>query len=215
MLPAHPKAPARSDLSCSPHIGDGTARLGWNAAHIKPGMQDFRTCKSAARHPKTLPIDPWIKQRNTRLPEIANVAGHQRKPMVQSRRGDNQIGLRESMSGLASFFDKQPPLEHHVLADRQHATVEHRAHLAGKPVIQFGSPPGVRNQFDPKPEFGKRDGADEQKIEGLSRDESQNSRFGSGAAQLRQNVRIEQPTRRQATSRTGMDARAGAMSISR
>ena len=57
-------------------------------------------------------------------------------------RGDDQIGLRKRMTDLAAVFDEKPPLEHDILAHREDALFEHRAHFVREPIIQFRAAAG-------------------------------------------------------------------------
>ena len=48
--------------------------------------------------------------------------------MLQRRRRDAEIQLRESVACLAAIFDQKPPLNINILAHREHALLEHRPH---------------------------------------------------------------------------------------
>jgi hypothetical protein len=52
------------------------------------------------------------------------------------------------MAGLAALFDQQPPLEHHVLGDIEHAMPEHWAHFMRKPIVQLGAAVGVIDKLN-------------------------------------------------------------------
>ena len=78
------------------------------------------------------------------------------QPVAQRGRGDDQVGLREGVSALAALLDEPPPLRHHVFAHRQHAALEHRAHLQVQPVVQIRPPAGVGQAFDAEADFGQR-----------------------------------------------------------
>ena len=62
-------------------------------------------------------IDPRIKHGRAGLLIIADIAGHDRQPVMECRRGNDEIRLREGMARLAAVLDQQPPLEHDVLGD--------------------------------------------------------------------------------------------------
>ncbi len=79
--------------------------------------------------------------------------------------GDDQVRLREGAPGLAALLDHQPPLEHHVLADRQHAVAEHRPQLQLQPVVELGALVDVGHQLDAETDLREGDGADEQAFE--------------------------------------------------
>jgi hypothetical protein len=70
----------------------------------------------------------------------------------------------------------------------------------------------VGQAFDAETDFGQRHGAHIKEIERLSGNEGEDFAFRLGTAQFRQDVDIEEPTRHQATSRTGMGSRRGSMS---
>jgi hypothetical protein len=119
------------------------------------------------------------------------------------------------MPGLAAFLDQQPPFEYDIFTDGQDAIVEHRPHLVCEPVIEFGAPIGVCDAFDAEPEFGERDGADIELFERMRGDEGRHFGLGLWAAQFREDIRVEQPSRHKSTPRTGMRSRPGSMSMSR
>ena len=56
-----------------------------------------------------------------RFEVVGAVAGDNRYTVVQTGGRDNQIRLREGVSGLTTFLDQQPPFEHDVFCDRQEA----------------------------------------------------------------------------------------------
>ena len=68
---------------------------------------------------------------------------------------------------------------------------------------------------DAEPDFSQRHRADEKAIEGFRGDEGYDLWFRSGATQLGQDIRVEQPTCHRETSRTGIRARLGSISVSR
>src|SRR5579883_453886 len=119
------------------------------------------------------------------------------------------------MPGLAPLFDQKPPLEHHVFRDLQDALLERRPNFMRQPVVQLRALSRVGDELNAEPDFGKGDRADKEVIEWLSRDERHDFGLGSRATQLGENVGVEQPTRHRLTSRTGIRARLGSMSMSR
>lgn len=131
---------------------------------------------------ETLP--PRIDDRRAGALIIARVAGNDRQPVAQRRRRDDQIGLRERM----------PALRPSSASSR---------HL----VVEFGAPAGIGDKFNAEADFGKSHGADVELLERLRGDEGEHFRFGLGAAQLGEDIRIEQPTRHRSTPRTGMRPR--------
>jgi hypothetical protein len=74
-------------------------------------------------------------------------------------------------------------------------------------VVEFGAPAGIGDKFNAEADFGKSHGADVELLERLRGDEGEHFRFGLGAAQLGEDIRIEQPTRHRSTPRTGMRPR--------
>jgi hypothetical protein len=97
---------------------------------------------------------------------------------MQRGRGDDEIGLREGVAGLAAVLDQQPPLEHDVFGDGEHALVEHRAHFVREPVIELGAAAGVGDQLDAEADFGESHGADEEPIKRLCGNEGQHFWLG-------------------------------------
>ncbi len=134
---------------------------------------------------------------------------------MKRRCGDDEVGLRIGMARLAAVRDEEPPLEHDIFGHREGALLEHWAYLVRKPVIQLRAAGGVANAFDAEADFRKGDGADEEPVERLGRNEGDDFGFGLWATQLGENIRIEQPTRHNLTSRTGSRSRLGSISMSR
>ena len=135
--------------------------------------------------------------------------------VLQSRRGNYEIRLREGVSRLSAVLHQQSPLQHDVLRDRQDSLEEHRPNLVGQPFGQFSPPPGIGKQFDAEPYLGKCYDANMQALKRLSLDESDDFCLRSGTTKLRQHVRIEQPARHRWISRTGNRDRSGSISTSR
>ena len=73
-----------------------------------------------------------------------------------------------------------------------------------EPVIEFGAPAGVGDEFDAEADFGEGDGADVELIERLRGDKGEHLRFRPRAAQLGEDIRVEQPAGHRSTSRTGI-----------
>jgi len=48
------------------------------------------------------------------------------------------------MTYFAALLNEQPPLEHDVFGNLEHAMREHRAHFAGEPVVEFRATSGIR-----------------------------------------------------------------------
>ena len=90
---------------------------------------------------------------------------------MERGRGDDQIGLRESVAGLAAVLDHDAPPEHDFLGDRQHALREHRPHLVREPVMELGAAAGFSDQFNAKTDFGDGGSTHIEQIERLCRDE--------------------------------------------
>ena len=107
-----------------------------------------------------------------RLLIVADVAGHDGEVVMKRGRGDDQIGLGKGMAGLAAVFDQEPPLEHDILGDREHALIEHWPHLVGEPVVELGPPVGVGDKFDAEPDFGEARRADVEQVQWLGGDKA-------------------------------------------
>src|SRR6202035_2523564 len=114
-----------------------------------------------------------------------------------------------------AVFDEEPPFEHDVLGDREHALLEHRPYPMREPVVEFGAATGVGNAFNAEANFSEGHRADMEQFERLGGYECENFAFRLGAAQLGENVGVEQPAGQNRTSRTGMAVRFGSRSISR
>ena len=135
--------------------------------------------------------------------------------MMQRRRGDDQIGLRESVPGFTPLLDHEPPPEHHVFRDLQHTLFEQRPYRVRQSVMRRRAVGRIGGAFDTGADFRERHRAHVKQIEWLASNESHHFWLRLRAAQLGQNIRIEKPARHKITSRTGMGARSGAMAISR
>jgi len=72
-----------------------------------------------------------------------------------------------------------------------------------------------RNEFDAEADFRETDRADIEEIERLRGDKGHDLGLGSRAAELGQNVRIKEPSRHSAASRTGIGPRRDSISMSR
>jgi hypothetical protein len=116
---------------------------------------------------------------------------------------------------LCGVLDQEPPFEHHLLADREHALIEHRPHLVGEPVVQFGAARGVGEAFDSKADLSETDRTDIEAIERLRCDEGDDVPIRLRAAQLGENIGVEEPSGHRLMSRTGIGARFGSISTSR
>jgi hypothetical protein len=132
-----------------------------------------------------------------------------------ARRGDNQIGLREGMPSLAAFLDQKPPFEHDLFCDGKDALLEHWPHLVRKPVIEFGALSGVGDKLNAEADFCESHGTYIELFKWMRSNEGEHFALGLRAAQLGEDIRIEQPTRHRSTPRTGIRSRFGSMSISR
>src|SRR5262245_1784761 len=94
-----------------------------------------------------------------------------------SGRGDDEIGLREGVSALASFLNQEPPLEHDVFGDSERALLEHRANLVSEPVHECGAAHGIGNELDTEADLGQRHDADTEKLKRLASDEGEHLRL--------------------------------------
>jgi len=136
-------------------------------------------------------IRPRIEDVDPRHVVLLRVARNDRKAVVLPGGRDDKVGLRESMPRLAALIDQETPLEHDVLGYRQYSLLEHRSHLMGKPIVQFGTARSIRQPFDAEAYFGESDNADVKRFEGLTPDERDDLRFRLRAAKLGNDVGIE------------------------
>src|SRR3984893_15569283 len=119
------------------------------------------------------------------------------------------------MARLAAIFDQEPPFEHDVFGDREHALLEHRPYLVREPIVEFGAATGIGEEVNAESNFSKAHRAHIKKFERLGGDECEDFVFWPGAAQFGQDIGVEQPTRHKETLRTGIGVRLGSISISR
>ena len=103
--------------------------------------------------------------------------------MVERGRGDDEIGLRKGVSCLTALLDQEPPFEHDVLGDGEHALFEHRPYLVGEPVVQFNAARSVGEPFDTEADLGEGDRTDVELLKPLRRNKGEDLRLGLGAAQ--------------------------------
>src|SRR3984893_17678093 len=113
------------------------------------------------------------------------------------------------MARFAAVFDEEPPFEHDVLGDREHALLEHRPYPMREPVVEFGAATGVGNEFNAEANFSEGHRADMEKFERLGGYECENFAFRLGAAQLGENVGVEKPAGQNRTSGPGRAVRVG------
>ena len=135
--------------------------------------------------------------------------------MVKTGCGNDQVGLRKGMSGLATILNEKSPLEHDILGKGKNALIEHRPYLVGQPVIEFGTPDGIADHLDAISNFSESHRADEQRLEWLGRNERHNPRFWAWPTQFRDDVGVEKPAVHSLTLRTGMTERRGSILMSR
>jgi hypothetical protein len=158
---------------------------------------------------------PGVEHRRTGSFIIGRISRRDRQPVLKRGRRDDEIGLGKSVPCFATIFNQEPPLEHDVFRNRQNALVEHGSYLVRQPIAQLGALSRISDQFNAEPDFRERHRADEETIKRLRCDEGDDFRLGSGSPQLGENIRIDQPARHRVTSRTGMEVRAGSISMSR
>jgi hypothetical protein len=84
-----------------------------------------------------------------------------------------------------------------------------------EPVIEFSALTGIGDKLNAETDFGESHGADIELFERMCGDEGEHLALGLRAAQLGEDIRIEQPTRHRSTPRTGIRSRFGSMSMSR
>ncbi len=178
---------------------------------------DFQDLRRAGKNAigRTLRRFPRIDDRDARLVVIASITRNNRKAVVNSSGGDNQVWLGERMASLSAFLDQQSPLEHDVFGNLENPMVEHRAHLVCEPVIQLGAAVWIVNKLDAKTYFSKGYGADVKLIKRASGDKIDDPRFRLRAAQFGQDIGIEKPRHQNVTPLTGERSLVGSRSISR
>ena len=191
--------------------------------HPRPGeLRDARADRAAeadrgalAAPPGSGVACPWIGYRRPGPLEFPRVAGDDGEAVAKRARRDDEVGLREGVARCATSLDQSAPLEHDILADRQDARLEHRPQRAVEPILERGALKRVGDALDAETDLGEGYDADEQGFERLGGDKRDDLGLGPQPTQLAQHIRVEQPARHSSTSRTGAEARRGAISISR
>src|SRR5258708_1483563 len=56
---------------------------------------------------------------------------------MKTRSSDDEIRLRVSVSGFASFLDEQTPLEHDVFSHLKNALLKHGSDFVREPIVQL------------------------------------------------------------------------------
>ena len=74
---------------------------------------------------------PGIDYRDVRLVELAVVARDNCHAMMGRSGRNDKIWLGECVTGLSTFLDKNPPLEHDLFRDWQNPLIEHRSNDVG------------------------------------------------------------------------------------
>lgn len=146
-------------------------------------------------------VHPWTEDRHPSSGKVSAVPGGDRQPVVQSGRGDDQVGLGEGMASPLAFLEQMPPSEHHILNDRQDTSGEHRAQPMGQPVLKFQAARWVRCAFDAVSDFGERHDTGVQAFERLTSQESEDFGLRSRPNGLRQDVPVQQTSVHRTTSR--------------
>jgi hypothetical protein len=90
-----------------------------------------------------------------RLLVIAAVTRDDCEPVVNGRRGYEEVRLRECVSRFPAFLNQKAPLQDNVFGDLKNPPVKHGAHLLREPVIQFGPSIGFRDKLDAEAKLGK------------------------------------------------------------
>src|SRR5438128_2038159 len=106
-------------------------------------------------------VDPGVEQRYPSARVVGGVARHDCQTVVKTRCGNDQVGLREGMTGLAAFLDEKTPLEHDVFGYRKHSLIEHGPHSDGQPVLELSTANRVADHLDAVADLGERHRADE------------------------------------------------------
>ncbi len=131
---------------------------------------------------------PRINDSHPRLGVIAAIPRNHRKPVVNSRGGDDQVPLGESVPRLPAFLHQKPPFEHNVFSDLENTTVEDGAYVVREPVIQFRAARGFADQLNAKSNLGKRNRADIELVKGTAIDERHDPLVRLSPPQFRQDI---------------------------
>ncbi len=137
---------------------------------------------------------PRIDHGHARLVEIAQVSCGNGHVVMEGCSCDEKIRLRKRVSRLAAIFNKHPPPQEDIFGDRKNALIECGPDGQRQPVVQAGAADYISNGLNSKTDFGHRDNADIQVLNGMAGKKRGDLRIGSRAAQLRKNVRIEKVT---------------------
>lgn len=90
---------------------------------------------------------------------------------------------------------RRTPPEHDILGNFQHALIEHGPYFVLQPVTELGAATCIADGLDTEANLGKCDGADEQVLEPLARNEASNPRTGLRSTQIGNHTGIEEATR--------------------
>lgn len=113
---------------------------------------------------------PWIDHGRSRRVVFPSIARDHRKTVMDGCRGNEKVRLRKCVLGFAAFLHQEPPPEDDVFRDCKNPLIEHRPHLIGKPVVQFGAAAGC-GKLNPKTNLCKGYHADVKLVQGLCGDE--------------------------------------------
>src|ERR1700674_5514777 len=96
---------------------------------------------------------------------------------MKTRSRNDEIRLRVSVSGFASFLDEQTPLEHDAFSHLENALLKHWSDFVREPIVELTAGVGFRHEFNAEADFGEGNAADEQPIERLRSDEGDDLAF--------------------------------------
>jgi hypothetical protein len=106
---------------------------------------------------------------------------------------NDEIGLREGVSGFAAFFQQNPPPEHDVFGNRQNSLLEHGAYRKRQPVFQFVPAGSFAQQFDAESELSERYSTDIKLMEWIAGNKRQHLWLWFQASNFGEDVGIEEP----------------------
>jgi len=159
------------------HGGTGTLACARCARHIKPGYRQSvsrRTVSSkwhcqrrpVSQIPSSPPREFWsaqapVREDSERVPRVQNldaeigevlhVPRHQRKAVLQRRRGDHAVRGIERSSFQLTLAIQQAPAIGDGERDRQDASAKPGQQLVLKPPLQLGTAPASREKDQPSP----------------------------------------------------------------
>jgi hypothetical protein len=98
---------------------------------------------------------PGVEHAHAGSDEVGRIPRHDSETVMGCRRGDQDVGVADGISGLAAGLDDEAPLQHDVLGYRQRSALEHWAKSIVQPLPKLRTAPGVGDRFDAETDLGE------------------------------------------------------------